>query len=162
MPLVFALLLALLVSTSLAQTATWQIDSNLDARWSHVMAWDPVRERVLLFGGGGGPGVAGDTWTWNGAVWSKVAVPGPAARFQSAMVHDVARRRLVLFGGQRGDTWEWDGADWSLRVPAASPSTRSAHAMAYDAARQRIVLFGGSNSSGCVGDTWEWDGVNWL
>lgn len=35
--------------------------------------------------------------------------------------YDIARDRLVLFGGQDGtgelaDTWEWDGMDWSLRT----------------------------------------------
>jgi hypothetical protein len=83
------------------------------------------------------------------------------------MAHDVARERMVLFGGndpgRLGDTWEWDGESWTQRTPATNPPPRNVTAMAYDAARQRVVLFGGNDGSARrLNDTWEWDGVNWM
>ncbi len=76
------------------------------------------------------------------------------ARCGHALAYDVARQRVVLFGGGGNtgvlsDTWEWDGSNWTQRAPTNSPSSRVYHAMAYDAARQRVVLFGGyaANSS---------------
>jgi hypothetical protein len=76
------------------------------------------------------------------------------------MAYDVARQRVVLFGGADAttalaDTWEWDGAIWIQRNPAASPTPRSLSATAYDAARQRVVLFSGDG----LGDTWLYGNV---
>lgn len=60
------------------------------------------------------------------------------------MAFDVARERVVLFGGedpgQMDDTWEWDGDAWIAHSPRISPSARQAHAMAYDATRGQIVV----------------------
>jgi hypothetical protein len=72
------------------------------------------------------------------------------------MVFDVARGRVLLFGGypSLSDTWEWDGANWTRVLTAAAPSGRYAHAFAYDTARERAVLFGGYSGTQ-VADTWE-------
>jgi Dockerin type I domain len=100
----------------------------------------------------------GDTWTWDGTVWTQVATTGPEARFGMGMAYDSARHRTVLFGGESlsgpefvefGDTWEWDGVRWT-QVASTGPSAREANAMAYDKARGKAVIFGG--------DTWEWMG----
>ncbi len=40
------------------------------ARSGHSMVYDPVDERVLMFGDNGNP-----VWEWNGAVWSRVLPP---------------------------------------------------------------------------------------
>jgi hypothetical protein len=84
------------------------------------------------------------------------------------MTYDLARARVVLFGGERADfggesdTWEWDGVNWTRLAPAASPPPRRAMALAYDSARRRIVLFGGIQTPNSVlADTWEWDGSTW-
>jgi len=88
------------------------------------------------------------------------------------MAYDLARQRVVLFGGDAGwamaDTWEWDGKDWTHLQPSTSPLYRWQHAMAYDAARQRTVVFGGwqhdripHSKPFYYSDTWEWDGTNW-
>ena len=136
-------------------------------RYSHAMAYDAARQKVVLFGGTGG-GYHGDTWQWDGTNWiQSTPAVSPSARDQHAMAYDAARQRVVLFGGYDGssvvgDTWEWDGTNWTQLAPASSPSARSTHAMAYDAARQRVVLFGGYGGGGYFGDTWEWDGSTWV
>jgi len=78
------------------------------------------------------------------------------------MAYDVARQRVLLFGGTGlnglvSDTWEWDGSKWTQRSPITSPSVVSRHAMAYDLARKRVVLFGGLDlNARSVADTWHY------
>ena len=60
----------------------------------------------------------------------------PPARTDSAMAYDVARGRLVLFGGKNaggplGDTWLWKGTVWTQVRPRVRPPARYVHAMAY-------------------------------
>lgn len=128
------------------------------------MAYDPVRQEVVLFGGHNAGNGYSDTWVWRGGDWiRRLPATSPADRWGAPMVWDAARGEVVLFGGTRGtgrlnDTWVWNGTNWIQRLPASSPSARDAHAMTYDAARQRVVLFGG-NGGGA--ETWLWDGINW-
>ena len=134
------------------------------------MAYDSLRGRTVLFGG---EGPLGDTWEWNGAAWAQIAVSGPSARDESAMVFDSGRGVVVLFAGgdhnnpqNNTDTWEYNGVAWTLRS-TTGPTARVRHAMAYDSARGVTVLFGGLDASGgggslvSKGDTWEWDGTAW-
>src|SRR5882672_3746761 len=66
------------------------------------------------------------------AVWSKLS-PGrsPPVRARHAMAYDLARRKIVLFGGNSlangtvGDTWEWDGTTWTqISPPSPTPAPR--------------------------------------
>ncbi|MBK9383718.1 MAG: hypothetical protein IPN34_02675 [Planctomycetes bacterium] len=153
--------------------STWILRSPTPApaaRYSHAMAYDASRGRVVLFGGHstGTSNFFGDTWEWDGTSWQQLHPPSsPSARHWHAMAYDAQRCRVVLFGGGPGtltDTWEWDGVNWMLRVNAPLPSARAALSMAYDTERQRIVLFGGlqTGTSSQRDDTWEWDGVAWV
>jgi hypothetical protein len=165
---------------------TWEWNGN---RWTQVslkgpgprtfpaMAYDSLHNRTILFGGnrvlfGNTPNdneFLDDTWEWDGRIWTRLTVRGPAPRAEAAMAFDAARGRVVLFGGysltkgernQFGDTWEWDGRNWTqIKVPGPSP--RNGAAATYDSARGRIVLFGGSGSGSVSGETWEWDGKGW-
>jgi hypothetical protein len=144
---------------------TQKQDIGPSSRVSHGLAYDSVRQRVLLFGGDpGGPPLA-DTWKWDGAFWTQAADTGPTTRHGLAMAFDSARQRIVLFGGASGsdilaDTWTWDGTEWT-QVADTGPAARSGHALAYDDARERVVLFGGRTAANPLGDTWEWDGTEW-
>lgn len=158
---------------SLGDTWTWD-----GVRWAQAtsgtapspreamgMAYDTVRQRVVLFGGFGPGGLQDDTWLWDGTTWSEV-IPAtrPPARQSHRMVYDAARGRIVLFGGfsdtsSLDDTWEWDGTTWiRVGVDAPSPSAREAHAMLYDASTSRVVLFGGSAGAD---ELWHWNGTAW-
>ena len=152
-------------ATCSSEQPTWTQTGTLPpTNVSAAMAYDPVRDRIVLFD------VAQDTWEWDGTVWRQralheVTLPPPQTR--ASMAYDAARRKMVLFG-ESGETWEWDGASWEQQHPATSPSRRTGYAMTYDAAHQKIVLFGGCNNGigDCAGtnlmaDTWEWDGVTW-
>jgi hypothetical protein len=144
-------------------------------RFVHATAYDSARGVTVLFGGAGPSGGSsvffGDTWEWNGNVWTQRTVTGPSARFAPAMVYDEARHVTVLFGGLPqgagapfiSDTWEWNGTAWIQRS-VGGPSPRWAHSMVYDSARGVIVLFGGSTDRFNPvpnGETWEWNGTVW-
>jgi hypothetical protein len=134
------------------------------------MAYDLVRQRVVLFGGIAGFSAAvpfGDTWEWDGAQWLQVAPPAaPPARLCAAMTYDPQRNRAVLFSGGGtsgvlGDTWEWDGSIWQMQASSASPAARLLTAMAFDPVRQRVVLFGGGEPLR-LSDTWERSSSVWI
>lgn len=60
------------------------------------MAHDPLRQRVVVFGGQGGAGLA-DTLEWDGERWEERATPvAPSARWGASMVFDPIRRKTHL------------------------------------------------------------------
>jgi hypothetical protein len=145
------------------------------------MAYDGKRQRTLLFGGEGegvGPSPAGDTWEWDGTVWTQLAEKGPSPREAHSMAYDSGRDRTVLFGGigpsaalgdtwaTLGDTWEWNGTVWTqISSFGAQPSAFAALAFKGDS----VALFGGASGIVSSGDpttkfygiTWTWDGEHW-
>ena len=169
-------------------TNTWTDESGLgadqpSARTRHAMAYDRARGVAVLFGGldassecrgddMGAGRACDDTWEWgkwgipvciteDAFCWREVTPVGsasPTPRSSHAMTYDVARQRVVLYGGQLadggelGDTWEWTGSRWIEITPTRlNPPARFAHTFAYDIARRQAVLFGGSSRR----DTWE-------
>jgi hypothetical protein len=137
------------------------------------MAYDGIRQRMVLFGGYYGPDnlFFDETWEYEDGQWTeRFPAHHPEARESSALVYDVGRGVVVLFGGGQaagstvyGDTWEWDGNDWVQRLDlSASPPARWAHSMTYDGDRQRVILFGGlAGTTAAFDDTWEYDGQTW-
>lgn len=134
------------------------------ARASAGVAFDPVRNQTVLFGGVGGDGVYGDTYTWNGTTWTQQhPVHSPPARQLPYMAFDAAQGVTVLYGGWDGtqlldDTWTWNGTDWTEQHPANTPGGWAEGAMDYLPATGEVYLFGG------VGDQaglWAWNGTDW-
>src|SRR5436190_1909276 len=79
-------------------------------RYSHAMAYDAARGVTVLFGGANYPTTNGDTWEWNGTVWTQHAVRGPSPRVGHAMAYDAPRGVTLLFGGNtspgfNSETW---------------------------------------------------------
>lgn len=139
------------------------------ARAEAAMTYDSKRGRMVLFGGYTRSDqerqFLGDTWEWDGVSWAKASDQGPSPRNGSAMAFDVARARVVLFGGSSrgivsGETWEWDGQHW-LENRGAVTEGRFNSTMTYDVIRRRVVRFGGRNGGKPLGDTWEYDGKRW-
>ena len=61
------------------------------------MAYDAVREQVVLFGGAdSASNLLGDTWAWDGTEWTQLADTGPEERAVHAMTFDVAGQRVLV------------------------------------------------------------------
>lgn len=161
----------MLADTWIRKDGTWTRmngEGGPTARAEAAAAYDPVRERTVLFGGyervGGEARRLGDTWEWNGKSWVRVSTTGPSPRSGAAMAYDPGRRAVVLFGGSGGplgDTWSWDGSRWE-RLPIASAPGRFNTAMAWDPAMKRLVRFGGWNGTQRTSDTWELHRDGWV
>ncbi len=156
---------------------TWTLQhpaTSPPPRFGASMAYDAATGTVVLFGGygcGGGCGMLGDTWTWDGTTWTQQhPATSPSARYYESMAYDAARGNVVLFGGSfcgctgagmLNDTWTWDGTTWTQQVPATSPPASWHAAMTYDTATGNTVLFGGQGRTRLLGGTWTWDGTTW-
>lgn len=136
-------------------------------RGVYSMVWAGPRQRLEAFGASFGLGST-ELWSYDGAEWTSQNAPGaPSPRVGASVAFDVARNRLVVFGGRGntqplGDLWEWDGLRWSEVRAVSSPAPREQAVMAFDPLRRRVVLFGGQVGSRLLSDTWEWDGSQWV
>ena len=159
------------------QDGNWKkIELNVhpDARAEAAMAYDPVRKKILLFGGrmAGEKWVAGDTWEFDGNKWQQIKKSGPTPRSGAVMVYNTRRKQIILFGGNpviskekdyNGPMWSWDGNDWKQMDVKDSLIFNSC--MAYNTTENFILRFGGWNGKERVNDTWvfkdkEWEKLN--
>ena len=118
----------------------WRLDGQ---RWSLVpatggpgaiqhgaAAYDPVRRRVVVFGGAVGRTLGENTYEWDGTRWHEFAVPGPGPRVGHGMAWSEADGGVVLYGGFAGerfrDLWRWDGRSWS-RLAEGGPTFTEGH-----------------------------------
>jgi cysteine-rich repeat protein len=126
----------------------------------HASAYDPIRKRVVVFGGRDSAGTNSDqTWEWDGNQWVKrITSTSPTARYGHSMAFD--GEQIVLFGGtMTTETWLWNGTRWQPVTTAVSPPWRSNAAFAYDSVRRKLVMYGGYGD-GALQDTWEWDSAS--
>lgn len=144
--------------------------SSIPSRSDFGIACDPIRDRLVLFGGrlAAPPNAVSDqTFEWDGHDW-RVA-PGstrPPARVRPGLAFDATSGEVLMFGGDDAirdlsDTWSWNGVSWRQRTIGVAPPARSGAAMAADPMRRVIVLHGGSAGYVDLADTWEWDGTQW-
>jgi hypothetical protein len=88
-------------------------------RYEHAMAYDRVREEIVLFGGWAGSfsNIYNDTWTYSSTGWVlESPANNPGAELEHTLSYDPVLEKVVKVGGSnRGrETWIWDGADWNL------------------------------------------------
>jgi hypothetical protein len=146
------------------------------ARTGAAMAFDPVRRKIILYGGADAMSRSlFDMWEWDGSDWQPIPIgASPPAVLDSAVGVDPVRRRVVLFGGLAvvpnvgivgyNETWEWDGQAWHNMPATRIPTARYNTNLAYSASRQRLVMYGGLTPTFApITDrtTWEWDGTDW-
>jgi hypothetical protein len=149
------------------------------ARNGAAMAYDPLRNTILMFGGinDDATGAFGETWEWDTVTktWSQLSVfPSPPARGGAGMVYDVANDRMVLHGGWdpatgllMADTWAWDpvAGAWSNLAPGAGANfyPRTYHGFVYNSTNGRPTVFGGAGGpGGYLNDLWELQGNTWV
>jgi hypothetical protein len=118
------------------------------------VTYDPVRDRVLVFGGVGSSGPTNSLWALDlasGPAWSLLSPGGtaPDARSRPMTIYDSARDRIVMSGGDTGvaapagDTWELDLAP-TLQWQQLSPDVleQGGWTAIYDPDRDRMVTVG--------------------
>jgi N-acetylneuraminic acid mutarotase len=141
-----------------------------DGRYFPAMDYDPVVDRIVMFGGSIDDVGQTDTWTYDydHNMWREMRpATFPTRRLHGTMVYEPASRKMILFGGEEtqannplSDTWSYDLAanTWTQLTPKASPSARARQAMAFDAESNTIVMFGGgANPFRFTNDTWVYD-----
>jgi hypothetical protein len=153
------------------------ITNLLAERCCFGMAYDRIRQQIVLFGGKDLSNVANNdtyVWNWDTSSWvQKAPSASPCARYSTRMAWDGSK--IVLFGGVPGngcppdqnplrDTWLWDGTTWTQCVtqtciPPNSPLARSSQGMSPDEATNQVVMFGGNPAGGGGGLPEETDAV---
>lgn len=139
--------------------------------YSTSMAWDPVNQKILLFGGTVLSARSDETWTWDGVSWTELQpVNRPSARSSHNMAVDENSGRIVLVGGNnmlnesQDDTWEWDGSNWVVTVSSLPNIRRADAGMAWCPDANGIVLHGGVRDAGngsVLSDTWVYSSSMW-
>ena len=82
------------------------------ARNHYGIAYNPLDEQVVLFGGVRQGEQIDDTWVLRGGTWRELDLPlSPSARYGHVMFFDHTRQRMIVFGGYTAggypdDTWE--------------------------------------------------------
>ena len=167
-----------------ATTLTWT-EHNADGdpgappqRYRNAAAWDPIGNRLVVFGGEDGVGtILGDSWQWDPVTnsWTDITQPGsPPARSFAAMAYDPITTGLLLFGGSDSagtaldDSWLLFGNVWAQLAPANVPGQRAHHSLVTRSDFQDVLLCGGHDLGASPNrihhlDVWRWDGTtaNW-
>lgn len=137
-------------------------------RGGPAMTYDPLHGVVVMFGGAppGHNGIFvpdGDTWTYDGTMWTQqTPASSPPARTNAMIAWDAASQQVVMYGGDDGqralqDMWAWNGSAWTELAATNPPGALESGMMASDPVRGRVLMFGGGGSS----QTWEWNGTAW-
>ena len=130
----------------------------------HTAIYDPIGDRMIVFGGNHGVRGLRDLWeldfTTDPPAWRALAAAGtaPAARYDHSALYDPVARRMLIFGGVSGDwsraTYDISNDFWALSLegpptwqrlfPAGSIARRQGQRSTYDSLRNRWILSGGA------------------
>jgi hypothetical protein len=139
------------------------------ARMRHGMAWDRLRDVLVLFGGNDGTTRLDDVWEWNGTDWTQITPSqpngypyGPSARDGFVMAYDPLSERVVVIGGETdngcvADMWTWDGIGWVRHLATAGsalPSARKGAQLFFDTSANELRLHGGGCGTGFSDELW--------
>ena len=158
-------------------------------RDSSAAVYDPVTNRMILFGGVVCDPCAtrNDVWTLTEAnglgatpEWLQLLPTGgpPGPRASHSLTYDTSSNRMILFAGgfpALNDTWvlsDASGLDrgtglpttpvWTQLATGSAPPARFVHAAAFNAATNRQVVFGGvaADNNSTLNDVWVLENAN--
>lgn len=152
----------------------WSLATNEGPpkRGAFAMAYDRERGRTVLCGGLWIKGQYADAWEWDGTKWTAASGPYDNSSLDHhAMVYDVRRRSMLVFGGK---DYRYTALDATRTLTAGrlevledaeTPGPRYSFGMTYDIQRDRVVLFGGKRLDGRkpipLNDVWGRTEVGW-
>jgi N-acetylneuraminic acid mutarotase len=157
-----ALCLALLCVLPIATPAGAGESDEIPSRWEllnpppgrsmHSAVWDPMSDRMLVFGGLGG-GNMDDLWAFEpgSGSWEQLFPEGPrpARLIAHSAVWDTLHNQMLIFGGFGGGgsgLWSYDPVQnrWAAISPEGpQPGPRGYHSAVWDSERGRMYVFGG-------------------
>ncbi len=112
------------------------------ARGMHGMAYDEVRQRVVLYGGYT-TSVVNDLWELGPTGWQQRSQNGslPLTADPTTLTWDSVRQRVVIMKQSSGAIWEWDGTTWTQR-PVSTGASANYGVSGFDPVRNRLQLVG--------------------
>jgi len=147
-------------------TIAWRrIDASGEAPASRAWAsavYDAPRDRMIVFGGAIAGLAQDDVWQLTLGEpprWSRLAPTGdaPGSRQRHAAVYDIARRRMVVWGGYTSDdqvltdepgVWalslDGDPVWTKLQARETEPPVATSPVAVFDVRRDRMVVYGGT------------------
>lgn len=140
------------------------------SRVAPAMAYDPIRDRIVLFGGSvfGTDGRTlqpiHDHWEFDGSVWQKISLTAPDVD-KPTMVWDGARSQMVMLGiddAFKTLMYTYDAATttWNKVTPTAQAPCANEVTLTYQPHNQTILLVGGI-CSGTYDPAYTYDGTTW-
>src|SRR2546422_7377796 len=171
----FAWLVAAPTVARSSPDGSWQNFTPAPPRTAGAGIYDPVRERMVFFGGNDTAGYqSGDVAMLSLAPgetgWKVDYLGGPVERWGHSAIYDPDGDRMVIFagysldpypGGQShfyNDVWALSlsgSSAWTHLMPTGTPpNIRREHSAIYDPVRKRMIVFGGYSFSSTYGDVW--------
>jgi hypothetical protein len=166
----------------------WALDLSGTPQWTQILAsggpssrglhsaiYDPMNDRMLVYGGLDGFSSLGDLWALSLSgtpAWAQLTPSGmgPSTRYAHRAIYDPILNSMMMFGGvlfttfptfsstNLNDTWSLSlsgSPAWSqVSPPDPLPSARNGMSMVYDSARDRVLVCGGADSTGALSDAW--------
>jgi hypothetical protein len=160
------------------EDTTWEFDgtdwvtitptTSPAARYGAGMAYDPLHQVTVLFGGSDEEDVAlNQTWEYIGATWVQIVPPtSPLSRTHHSLAANPISGTIYLFGGNDEETyfndlWRYQNRLWTEILASGNrPVSRTLAALTYDTANHRLLLFGGRTVTGTLlSDLWAFDSI---
>jgi hypothetical protein len=124
-------------------------------RTEHTAIYDPIRDRMVVFGGMN-PTRYNDVWELtlgDNPAWSMISAAGtpPSARWAHCSIYDPVSDRMIAFAGYdgayRNDLWGLSlggTPTWSpIGASGTPPINGNQRTAVYDPFRDRMIVFGG-------------------
>ena len=141
---------------------TWVFDSNTmnwtqmhpnnspSGRYSHRMVFDPITNKIILFGGYRDAQYLADTWTYDYVTnnWTEVTpTNSPPKRAATSMVYDNTNNIVLMHGGINvGDeTWSYNTTSnkWINMNITGGPGDREGAYYSFDQDNGKFIVYGG-------------------
>ena len=141
---------------------TWVFDSNTmnwtqmhpnnspSGRYSHRMVFDPITNKIILFGGYRDAQYLADTWTYDYVTnnWTEVTpTNSPPKRASTSMVYDNTNNIVLMHGGINAgdDTWSYNTTSnkWINMNITGGPGNREGAYYSFDQDNGKFIVYGG-------------------